>query len=294
MLVAVVVLACVATGLAVALVAVRGELVRMARFLRVREDDGSARVTLRVRTPVLEELASAVNGQLEGAQAQRLSARRSGEAFRRGLSSLSHDIRTPLMGAKGRLGLAAREPDAPVRERHLTAAASRLDDVGALLDQLFSYARASDPDLVLRREPVEVLPTVERVLAGHFADFEAAGMEPVLDFEDVVCAFDVDRDAWGRIVENVVTNALRHGTGTRLVVGQRGDVLSFSNEVASPRDIDPERLFERFWQADAARGGAGSGIGLATVASLCERMGLRASARLDGAWLTVELARSDA
>ena len=69
------------------------------------------------------------------------------DRFQRDLASLSHDIRTPLMGAKGYLRLAQDEGDEAGRDRRLAAAEARLDDMGALLDQLFAYAQANDPDL---------------------------------------------------------------------------------------------------------------------------------------------------
>lgn len=284
-----VVLCCCVALLAACLAVNTRELRRMTLFLRRREPGASARVTVGAPVGRLRDLAAAINGVLDADQAERVAARRRSDGLQRGLSSLSHDIRTPLMGAKGRLQLAEREEDPAARSAHLAAASARLDDVEALLDQLFSYARAMDPDLALELEEVQLVPLLEHVLAVHFAEFEAAGMEPELDFEDEGVSVTADREALARVLENVVANALRHGTGARLRVVQRGRTLSLSNEVSDPASIDPEHLFDRFWRADPARGGAGSGIGLSVVAALCERMGLSVAARLDGDVLTIEL-----
>ena len=93
------------------------------------------------------------------------------------LASLSHDIRTPLMGAKGYLRLAQDEGDEAGRDRRLAAAEARLDDMGALLDQLFAYAQANDPDLALDLVPVAVLPALADVLVGQFPAFERRGCQ---------------------------------------------------------------------------------------------------------------------
>lgn len=60
--------------------------------------------------------------------------------------------------------------------------------------------------------------------------------------------------------------------------------------MADPGSLDADRLFERFYQGDAARGGGGSGLGLAIVAQLAHALSIKASARLDGDVLSVELA----
>ena len=66
--------------------------------------------------------------------------------------------------------------------------------------------------------------------------------------------------------------------------------MDFSNPVPDPSAIDADRLFERFYQADASRATAGSGLGLSVAAKLAEAQGMGLSARLDGDVLTITLA----
>ncbi|WP_080799910.1 sensor histidine kinase [Arabiibacter massiliensis] len=282
-------IACLAVGAGIATLFFRRELRRMARFLREREARSNARMTVEAPGRAFAELAEAVNAQLDAAQQERLEDIRRQQEFQRDLASLSHDIRTPLMGAKGYLRLAQDEGDEAGRARRLAAAEARLDDMGALLDQLFAYAQANDPELDLDLVPTAVLPVLADVLVGQFPAFEQRGWEPRVDFADEGLTADVDAEALARIFENLVGNALRHGSGP-LAVKQRSRSVTFANEVADAAALDPERLFERFYRADASRTAPGSGLGLAVSASLAAAMDMRMSARLEGNLLVIELA----
>lgn len=289
-------LVCGVAGVALAALVYERQLRRLARSLRERDAHSNTRLTVEAPGRGFAELAAAVNGQLDAAQKERVEALRRQREFQRDLASLSHDVRTPLMGAKGYVRLAQDARERPDGEeavaRHLAAAEARLDDMGALLDQLFAYAQASDPDLALDLRPVRVLPLLADVLVGHYPAFDERGWEPQVDFEDEALATDADPEALARIFENLVGNALRHGAST-LAVRQRGRVVTFANEVADPSALDVTRLFERFYRADASRSASGAGLGLAVSASLAEAMGMRLSARLEGRMLCIDLEISE-
>lgn len=268
------------------------ELGRQARFLARRERLSNARLTCGSRLPGMVAMVDAVNAEIDAADAERVGALRAADEFSRGLSALSHDVRTPLTGARGYLQLAREESDPARKDEQLAAADARLAAMSGLLDELFSYARAADPDTPLELGPVALRPVLEQVLLGHYPEFEARGWEPELSCGDVVVT--ADREALTRIVENLVVNALRHGSGPLSVrVRQAGEkdgvVVEFSNPVADPSAIDVDRLFERFYQADASRSTAGSGLGLSVAAKLAEAQGMTLTAHLSGPNLVCQL-----
>ena len=80
-----------------------------------------------------------------------------------------------------------------------------------------------------------------------------------------------NNDALSRVFSNLLTNALRHGVEAPHIE-QQGSCMIFRNKVANPSAINPDQLFERFYQVDSARSSDGSGLGLAIVASLVKRM----------------------
>lgn len=279
-------------GLLLASVRYLGEMRRIARFLRGRDAESNARVTAG-GAPGVTELADAINAELDRSAQAHIDAMRHQQEFQRDLSALSHDIRTPLTGAKGYLQLACDEDDPAVRARHLAAAASRIDATTELLDQLFAYTKSTDPDLALELGPVPLMPFVEEMLLAQYPAFEARGWEPQVTFEDAAVAVESNREALARVFSNLVVNALRHGAAAPRVferrVGERV-VLGIENAVEDPAAIDASRLFDRFYQADSARGGAGSGLGLSVAANLAHAMDMEIAAVFDGDMLVITLA----
>lgn len=274
------------------------ELGRQARFLGCRERLSNVRLTCGSRLPGMVGMVDAVNAEIDAADAERVEALRAADEFSRGLSALSHDVRTPLTGARGYLQLAREEADPARKEEQLAAADARLAAMSRLLDELFSYARAADPDTPLELGTVALRPVLEQVLLGHYPEFETRDWVPALDMVDSSIEVTADREALARIVENLVVNALRHGSGPLTVrvhlAGEKnaekcGVIVEFSNPVADPSAIDADRLFERFYQADASRSTAGSGLGLSVAAKLAAAQGMDLSARLEGAELVVTL-----
>ena len=281
-------LALVAIALAVQLARSERELRSIARFLAERDPDSNARVTVGMRTRGFVLLGQAVNRLIDRHQGERIAAEESKRALRRGLTCLSHDIRTPLAGAQGYVQLLADEKDERERARYQDVVARRLDDVEALLDQLYDYARTQDPDHRVEWEPVEVDEVLTESLASLYPQFKERAWEPDIELGEEALSVVSNADALKRIFRNLAVNALRHGSAPPRIA-RTGREVSFSNRVADPGAIDVDRLFERFYQGDRARSADGSGLGLAIVAELARALRIGLRARLDGDTLVVTL-----
>ena len=327
LLICVIVLGAAGALCALVLLARERELGRIACAIEARAEQGlgNARITLHVRSAGLTRLAQALNAEFDRTEEARIAAERAHGAFQQDLASLSHDIRTPLAGAQGYLQLAERTEDAEAAARFRAQATERLATMRELVDGLFDYARASDPDFALELESVEVLPALSEALLTFYPDLNARGWEPRVlcaEADAGVCTL-ANREALGRVLMNLTVNALRHGMGAPTVEVARetaspvtpagagtaarngaagtahtasavlpaGSVtIRFANPVADASRIDAERLFDRFYRGNAARTGEGTGLGLAIVARLVEAMGGTVAAQAADGTLTITVA----
>lgn len=285
---AVALLALAVVVLAVQLARSERELRSIARFLVDRDTLSNTRVTVSVHTRGFVRLGQAINRQIDRHQGERIAAEENKRDLRRGLTYLSHDIRTPLSGAQGYAQLLADEQDETERARYLDVVERRLDDVSGLLDQLYAYAQVQDPDYRIERERVDVSQVLVESLASLYALFKERGWTPDIQLADEPLIALSDGDSLGRIFRNLVVNALRYGSEAPGIV-QEGTAITFSNRVANPEAIDAGRLFERFYQGDAARADEGSGLGLAIVAQLAKALDIKLAARLERDVLSISL-----
>lgn len=268
------------------------EVSRIARELLNHDIASNARILLHVHTPALEALAQAINALLEAEQERAIAHRRSREAFQEDLAALSHDIRTPLAGAQGYLQLARMTDNAQEHNNDIVRAEERLSSMRTLVDGLFEYAQATDPSFSPECVPVALMPVLSEVLAGMYPRFVAREWEPHISIDDETVSVLADERALTRVLENLMTNALRYGISAPRIVSQTKEdrvALCVSNDVPDANALDTNKLFDRFYRAETARSGEGSGLGLAIVAHLVDAMGGEVQAWLDQSTLTIEI-----
>ena len=231
----------------------------------------------------LTRALNAMLGQIEHAfSRQRESekaARASEERMRRFVADASHELRTPLTSIRGFAELhrqgAVRDP------REVARLMRRVEDeamrMGMLVDDLLLLARM-DQERPLNVIPVDLLTVVADVVhdARAVAPDRAIEME-VLGAPPIVAGDDARLH---QVVQNLVTNALRHTPADTPVEvrlrseGQRAVVEVVDHGPGLPADIR-ERVFERFYRVETSRSrdAGGAGLGLSIVSALVSAHG---------------------
>lgn len=249
------------------------DIARMTELLRAHEERPAACVRLTSGGREVCALASAINDHLDADRERDLARREFDARFREGLAALSHDLRTPLAGAMGFLQLARRADDAGRASAYLASADERLDAMRSLVDGLLAYARATDPSFSPEVGPVSLEDVVARVMAAHYAEFQARRWEPEVECSGgaMVLAHEGSLE---RVVENLVVNVLEHGCGAPRVRVEGTELVVENPLTAEAAEaLDEERLTSRFYQGESAGGGEGAGLGLSVASALAVAMG---------------------
>ncbi len=95
-----------------------------------------------------------------------------------------------------------------------------------------------------------------------------------------------------RILENLIRNALVHGSGEYgFSLSKNGDAveITISNRTDSIEEADMEHLFDRFYTTERSRTRKTTGLGLAIVKLFTEKMGGKAKVELREGIFTIRV-----
>jgi two-component system OmpR family sensor kinase len=216
-------------------------------------------------------------------------------AQRRFVADASHELRTPLTTIRGNVGLLLKRDDITSEDRvaALNDIAGESERMSRMVQDLLTLARA-DAGYHLEKAPIDLRPIVQDVSR------QAQALQPTRRIEllDGVPAFvNGNADAIKQLLWILIDNAFKH-TGEdgyirlRLLRNGQSASLVVSDDGPGIAKEDLERIFERFYQADAARSGEGTGLGLAIARWIAREHGGRVYAGNNpegGAAFTVEL-----
>lgn len=241
---------------------------------RLEDGDRSGRTGVR-RSDELGHVARALDeltARLDELERERASFE---EERRMMLSSVGHDLRTPLAALRAALE-ALVDGIAPDPDRYLRSMVRDVEALGSLVDDLFLLASIEAGRLELPRQPVDLAELADEAIEALTPAAARAGVDLRLRSTGRVLV-EGNATAIGRVIRNLIDNAIRYAPPGSLVdvdVGTDGTVRVIDQGPGFPPDF---AAFERFARADPSRARAtgGAGLGLAIARGLVEAHGGR-------------------
>ena len=200
------------------------------------------------------------------------------DARRQLIAWASHDLRTPLASLQAMLE--AVEDGVVPAEHYLPAMREQVRTLGRLVDDLFELAQIDSGALTLELEQAQVPDLVRTCMRGLEAEARARHVDLYARLDGNLPAVQAAPDQVQRVLQNLLTNALRHTPSDGSVavrVEQLGREVQVSVEDTG-EGLDEEarqRMFDRFWRGDPARSVRGAGLGLAIARGIVEAHGGR-------------------
>ncbi|MGA8296344.1 MAG: ATP-binding protein [Acidimicrobiales bacterium] len=221
--------------------------------------------------------------------------------LRQFLADASHELRTPITSIRGyselfRRGAASRPDDLASSMRRIEDEATRM---GVLVDDLLLLARL-DQGRPLEQNPVDLVAIA--VKAAQEAEVVEPTRTVTIEASEPVVVLG-DEQRLRQVASNLIRNAIEHtpdGTAIYVsVISSNGTArLAVQDEGPGVPEQHRERIFERFYRADASRtrDSGGAGLGLSIVSSIVTAHGGRAYLDSDGgpgATFVVEIPLAD-
>jgi two-component system OmpR family sensor kinase len=192
------------------------------------------------------------------------------------VADASHELRSPLAILRAELDVALVGESSHEELKHaVSSAAEEADRLSRLAEDLLMLAEADQGSLPIRREPIDIAQSLER-LKERFAQRARAAGGAIVTRAPHGLRMRADPLRLEQALGNLLDNALRHGAHTVVVQAERrGRTVELKVSDDGP-GFPPQFIrgaFERFTRADRTRTTGGAGLGLSIVRSIARAHG---------------------
>ncbi|WP_315524319.1 sensor histidine kinase [Pseudoramibacter alactolyticus] len=248
----------------------------------VRNGNGNRRV-LADPNQLLSPLVYEINDVVRSYEGRIAAFQQTEETNKQLMTSLSHDVRTPLTTLIGYLdavhkGVVTGEE----REEYIETARRKAYDLKGYIDVLFDWFKLNSNEFTMSIQREETAELTRSILIDWIPIFEDQNMEYSIDIPDQPVRVDVDPDSYLRIINNLMQNVVTHSQASivHVYLKKQEDTMRLSvvdNGIGIGKD-DLKQIFSRLYKCDKGRSEKGSGLGLSIAHQLAEKMGGQLSA----------------
>lgn len=194
------------------------------------------------------------------------------------LSSLSHDLRTPLASITGAVSSLRQLQDLsePARQDLLLAIDQEASRLSRFVSNLLDMSRIESGAIKIKRDWVDVADAI-RSAVERFQKTQP-GRKTKVNLATALRFVRGDQELLTQVVYNLLDNAHKYGGEGEVSIHARDDdkdvVISVTDDGPGIKEADLERVFEKFYRAGGAdRRKPGTGLGLSICRGLVGAMG---------------------
>ncbi len=231
------------------------------QFIEKRETQGE----LKSQNTELKELIIVINELIAKYKNDNIMINNSNKLFKETITSISHDLRTPLATANGYIGMLNKETLTNKQQDYLKISNERIEAVKILLDQLFEFARIEADEIKLNMEYADINNIIRDVIANYYNDFISKNWIPNLNINDEPFIVWIDKEAMTRVISNIIYNSLVHGDGQYAIYTSKLNnhyIMEITNHSSTILKEDMEYIFTKFYTSDKSRSKKTTGLGL--------------------------------
>jgi two-component system phosphate regulon sensor histidine kinase PhoR len=248
--------------------------------IKKRNYDQIADIDYRYRDSPIDEIKQDITNfakqkNLEINELQKL------ETFRREfLADVSHELKTPIFAAQGFIHtlLDGAMDDENVRDRFLNKAATAMDGLNALVQDLLTISQLESGEITMHQSHFDLRKITHDVFEQVEQRAQARKTKLIFnEFAPKSCYVHADKQRISQVMTNLIVNAIKYGKEQGTVVVNMnidGNFVQVSVKDNGPgiEERHLSRIFERFYRIDKSRtkNQGGTGLGLSIVKHILE------------------------
>ncbi|MBU5226550.1 HAMP domain-containing histidine kinase [Clostridium senegalense] len=206
-------------------------------------------------------------------QATLISQRQSEQAYKRLMTSLSHDVKTPLTSLVGYLEAIEKNiVTGKEKDEYIEVAIGKAYSLKEFTERLFEWVKLDAREQLFHFEVCDVNELSRSIAADWIIVIENNNFDYEINIPERECLARIDINSYTRILNNLFQNVIAHSKGTKLVFDLYEDenqvtVKVSDNGIGIPSD-ELSHIFERMYRGDKSRMTAGAGLGLSITKEL--------------------------
>ena len=253
----------------------------------IKNEDTNTKLTTQTFDKNVCELCNNINDILEESRKTKVECERSNAEFKRAITNISHDMRTPLTSAIGYLQMLQSENiNTEKQAEYIGIVESRLQSLSTLMGSLFEFAKIIEGNVELNIQKVNICNVLRDCLSESYSELENKGFSVDVNIPDEPVIWACDVNAIRRVLQNLLKNVCVHGLDY-LRVSLLNDTIEIANKTVG--EVDTERIFERFYTSDLSRTSKNTGLGLAIAKELTTQTGGVIAANKEGELLSMRI-----
>lgn len=206
------------------------------------------------------------------------------------ITSVAHDLRTPLTSIIGYLDLVSsgKNISEDVKNQYINIAYNKSKRLEKLIEDLFAYTKFTTGEVTIHTSEVDMVKFMEQLVDEFYPSFQEAGLLYEFRTSHNQAVIEADGDLLSRAIANLISNAVKYGKDGKsikieLTKHVEHIVLTITNygELIPKEDID--NIFDRFYRVETSRSRdtGGSGLGLAIAKNIIKMHGGAITAKSD-------------
>ena len=219
----------------------------------------------------IEQLAAVLNQYNEKQRQSIASTLRHEMYLKESIANISHDLRTPLT----------------------ETIYNKAERMKALIQTFYDVSVIDAKEVTPVREDFNLTNLLINLITENAPALEAKGISPVIGLPNHSVYLHSDYGIVERIFQNLIINAIRYSSGSIKIDLKQGKeksaIFIIENPIDSKVEIEPNRLFERFYTGDKSRHNSGTGVGVSVVKLLTDKLGGNVFAKIENDTLTISL-----
>jgi two-component system sensor histidine kinase VanS len=207
------------------------------------------------------------------------------------ITSVAHDLRTPLTSIIGYLDLIKRKPelDEETREKYIEIAYNKSKRLENLTNDLFGFTKLNHGQMTVELRNLNLVQLLRQLLDEFYPSIEERQLECEFKSSDSNIFVEGDGNLLARLFDNLISNAIKYGSEGKTIIVEIRKLEDYrvSIQVINYGKIIPkydlEHLFDKFYRVDSSRSPdtGGTGLGLAIAKSITKMHGGTIEARSD-------------